>query len=85
MQRNSELCPIVRRRRTFWDDPGIAKKLDAIPEGERGVVIRMALRSYFNINPGATPPPDSAQGNAEQLRAIFQQILATDVSNRSQS
>lgn len=61
----------AKKKRTFWDDPALGEKLDGIPQGERGVIIRMALRQYFGIAPGSTPPPDPVR-DVEQLRSIFQ-------------
>jgi len=45
----------LKKRRTFWDDPIIGPKLDAIPENEVSTIIRMALRQWFSI---ATKPPE---------------------------
>lgn len=38
-----------KRKRTFWDDELIGPKLDAIPEHEMSVIIRIALRDWFGL------------------------------------
>lgn len=46
----------MKKRRTFWDDPSIGPKLDAIPEGELSTIVRMALRQYFGVNASKPDP-----------------------------
>jgi hypothetical protein len=37
------------KKRYFWSDKILDTKLDTIPEGERSVHIRIALREYFKL------------------------------------
>jgi len=60
----------VKKRRTFWDDPSIGPRLDAIPDGELSTIVRMALRQYFGISPSKPPEPitpDAARLVAREL------------------
>ena len=47
------------KKETFWTDAPIAAKLNEIPEGEKAVIIRMALRQYFGIT-GSKPMEPTA-------------------------
>ena len=58
------------KKETFWTDRPIAEKLASIPDGERAVIIRMALRQYFGISPSKPPEPitpDDARRIAQEL------------------
>jgi len=58
----------VKKKRTFWDDPSIGQKLDAIPENEMSTIIRMALRQWFGIT-GKPVEVITAQQVARELMA----------------
>jgi len=58
------------KKETFWTDEPIAEKLKDIPDGERAVIIRMALRQYFGIStskPAEPITPDAARLVAREL------------------
>ena len=55
------------KKETFWTDRPIAEKLACIPDGERAVIIRMALRQYFGIT--ASKPPEPITPDAARLVA----------------
>lgn len=55
------------KKETFWTDQPIAAKLKDIPDGERAVTIRMALRQYFGIT--ASKPPEPITPDAARLVA----------------
>ena len=55
------------KKETFWTDRPIAEKLKDIPDGERAVIIRMALRQYFGIT--ASKPPEPITPDAARLVA----------------
>ena len=58
----------MKKKRTFWDDPTIGPKLDAIPENEMSTIIRMALRQWFGTT-GKTMEVITAQQVARELIA----------------
>lgn len=62
---------VTRKRRTFWDDPVIGEKLDELPEKERSVNIRMALRRYFGI-PNTKPIGGEEHGYNQNPKANSQ-------------
>ena len=57
----------MKKKRTFWDDPSIGQKLDAIPNNEMSTIIRMALRQYFGIANTKPVEPITAQQVAREL------------------
>lgn len=62
---DKDVCP--KKKRTFWDDLEIGKRLDALPDREMSYEIRVALRKHFGISQASEPSPN----DAEQLRTIF--------------
>lgn len=60
----------VKRRRSFFDDPEIGPLLDEVTDGERSVIVRMAVRHWYGLPIAAAPPQD-----ANQLRNAFKQLM----------
>lgn len=60
------------KMRSFRDDEGLEKRLDAIPKYERSTIIRMALRDWFKevelkkLPPGRVKPMDHLEAVYER-------------------
>lgn len=66
-QKNESDVLAKKRKRTFWDDPEIGKRLDALPDREMSYEVRVALRKHFGISQVPEPSPN----DTEQLRTLF--------------
>jgi len=43
------LSNLDKKKETFWTSGPLMEKLATIPEGEKSVIIRMALRDWFGL------------------------------------